>query len=203
MESNNLGNLASFYQEVDDIIGMYYDSTKGFALNYEQMVAAQQYFNRTASIAIEQMDETAMSYGNGVPTLPPDHPDTLAMILYSTTQAVHKANNTKGGKNYKVIGNLSICQVYSYWEDYYRAHVAKDLGILKNELRADIFGDIRLLRNSILHHRAVALPDIEKCRLTNWFRKGDCIVIDKEKFEFIMLHVKREINGIAQRLTES
>jgi hypothetical protein len=190
MDRNNLSN---FYQVVDDIIGMYYDSRRGFISNYQATISAQSYFVNNEGISIEILDKTEIAYVPTAPILPPEHPDTLNLQLYTTTQGRYKEKNQVGGGNHIVMGNLAICQLYSYWEDYYRGRIAEDLGVLKNDFKREIFGDIRLLRNSIVHHRSIALKEISKCHYTKWFIEGDEIAIDCEKFEFIMLHVKESI----------
>jgi hypothetical protein len=188
-------NLDGFYQVVDDITGLYYDSMKGYTTNYKNMIEWQQKFADEYNITMEQLDKTGMSYGKGTPEpgKGPDHPDTLKLFTYITTQGINKDNNKPGGKNHVVMGNMAICQIYSYWEDYYRALVAKDLDSSKNNFISDILGDIRLLRNSIVHHRAIALADIKKCIHTKWFSEGDLITIDIDKFETIIRLVKNEI----------
>ncbi len=35
----------------------------------------------------------------------------------------------------------------------------------KDDLKVDIFGDLRYIRQSIIHNQGIAVSDIEKCRL--------------------------------------
>ncbi|HEY9295501.1 MAG TPA: hypothetical protein VIQ31_03850, partial [Phormidium sp.] len=76
--------------------------------------------------------------------------------------------------------------IYSYWEDYYRNKIAELLSKKKNDLKEPIMGDLRLVRNSIIHHRAIALPEIEDCTLLRWYKERDKIFISKEQFEEII-----------------
>lgn len=50
-------------------------------------------------------------------------------------------------------------------------------------------GDIRLLRNSIIHHGGIALKNVENCELLKWYKEGDEIFIDAKKFEEILEHI--------------
>lgn len=98
-------------------------------------------------------------------------------------------------------GNPNISkttQLYQYWEDYHRGEIANDLGIPRNDLRAAIFGDIRLLRHSILHHEGTALKEVERCKLVQWYEEGDEIFIDKAKFIELLGHVRDMLNLLVQ-----
>ena len=55
-------------------------------------------------------------------------------------------------------------------------------------------GDLRLIRNSIVHHAGIALKEIEKCELLRWYKKDDEIFIDEDKFKIIVFHIKSLIN---------
>lgn len=45
-----------------------------------------------------------------------------------------------------------IVFVYAYWDEEIRQKIADIRGIAKNEVRVDVFGDLRILRQSIVHH---------------------------------------------------
>ena len=89
---------------------------------------------------------------------------------------------------------MALVSLYQYWEDHYRSQIAEIFNIKKNELIAPIMGDLRLVRISIVHHAGVALKDIEKCEILNWYKEGDEIFIDKIKFEEIVFQIKSLIN---------
>ncbi|WP_157886849.1 hypothetical protein [Hymenobacter sp. PAMC 26628] len=189
-------NLTEFYYVVEDIKGMYYDSKQGFTGNLERQLQYQLKFCQEYGKTMAYMDSTMIGTISGPPG------EVGSKILHTTTQGEYKANNDQGGRNEIVIANLSICQIYSYWEDYYRGLVAIDLGIKKNELLSDIFGDIRLLRNSILHNRGIATSDLSKCKIITWFTRGENIQIGADEFKFIMTHIGQEINRIARLIKD-
>lgn len=57
-------------------------------------------------------------------------------------------------------------------------------------------GDINKFRNSIIHHRAIAKKEVEKCTLLNWYKEGDQIFINKEQFKEIIKHIRAYINKL-------
>ena len=88
--------------------------------------------------------------------------------------------------------------IYNYWEDHYRQQIAEALGHdSKNDLKAPIFGDLRHLRNSILHHRGIALAELEGCELLRWFHEGDPIVITEQMFDEMVTHLRSYLDRVA------
>ena len=107
----------------------------------------------------------------------------------------YKKRNEKDGDNYAIIANLCIVLIYQYWEDHYRGQIANELELTsKNDLTSDIMGDLRHLRTSIVHHKAIALKEVENCRLLHWFIKGDKIYVNSKMFEKIIFYIKEDIN---------
>lgn len=55
-------------------------------------------------------------------------------------------------------------------------------------------GDLRYLRTSIVHHKAIAKEEVENCKLLQWFKKGDKIYVNSKMFEEIIFYIKGYIN---------
>lgn len=181
--------FVEFYHVVDSIYGVYLDSTRGFHLVKEQQIKAQQEAVQMLKSTqpelanIEYLDKRPTTYGRGDPNKP-EH-----VKLHTCSQAELKARNEEGGANQKFIANMCLVSIYQYWEDHYRKKIAGVLGKKNSDIQSDIMGDIRLLRDSIIHHEAVGKKKVEKCKVLMWFKKGDEIFIDKKKFEEIISHI--------------
>jgi hypothetical protein len=91
---------------------------------------------------------------------------------------------------------MCLISIYQYWEDYYRNKIAELLEKKKNDLKEPIMGDLRLLRISIIHHKAIALPEIENCTLLRWYQEGDEIFINEEQFREIIKHIHAYIKKL-------
>ncbi len=191
MESVN-----EFEKVVDYIYGVYLDSTTGFGMVREwleknQIDGLSTFKNTHPELAtIEYLDSVHVIYGKGDPNTPE------AVELHRCTQKEYKDRNSENGSNFKFLGNMALVSLYQYWEDFHRAQVADELGIEKNELRNPIMGDLRRIRNSIIHHAGIALKDVEKCELLKWYKENDSIFIDKAKFEDVIYHVKNMLNEL-------
>ncbi|MBV9988400.1 MAG: hypothetical protein JO301_12035 [Chitinophagaceae bacterium] len=182
--------IKEFAEVVDEIYGVYLDATKGFVDNKTQMENIQHDSIAKLNVTLDHLDNAPMVYGKG----PPGQPGTY--ILHECTQKKYKERNDKNGKNFILLANLCVMELYQYWEDHYRIKISEKIGIERNELKADIFGDIRLFRNSIVHHQGTALPEIEKCKILSWFKRNDKIIILPDLFEEIIYQVKIEIDSL-------
>jgi len=60
-------------------------------------------------------------------------------------------------------------------------------------------GDLRILRRSIIHHNGVALSDVGRCKILDWYNTDDEIFIDAEKFKKIVYHIKSAIFELLQQ----
>jgi hypothetical protein len=189
-----------FERVVDYIYGVYLDSTTGFDKLREwfeknQKDALALLKSTHPELArIDYLDSVHMIYGKGDPNTPE------AVELHRCTQKQYKERNSENGLNFQFLGNMALVSLYQYWEDYYRGQVANEMGIKKNDLKAPIMGDLRLIRISIIHHEGIALKDIERCELLKWYKENDMIFIDKSKFEDVIYHVKNMLNEFRARL---
>jgi hypothetical protein len=66
----------------------------------------------------------------------------------------------------------------------------------KLDLKVPVLGDIRLLRNDIVHHNAVATPRIAKCEVLKWFAPGDHIQLNAERVDSAVLAIRAAIGDL-------
>lgn len=128
----------------------------GFVANHKQIVEAQV---RACSVVSPQtdLDSLAFTYGYGDPNDPSNR------LLHQTTQGDLKRRNAKGGSNHVRAAQLLIVLLYSFWEHEYRPRLAASLGLPDADtLKIPLFGDIRLLRQDVIHHRAIITKDTKK-----------------------------------------
>jgi hypothetical protein len=189
--------LKEFEHIVDNIYGVYLDGTTGFYrirkwLEDTQSKALNILRKSHPELKIEFLEDKEFIYTEGDPMV---HGVTA---LHRCTQAEIKERNSKTGRNYRFLGNMAVVALYQYWEDNYRALIAKELEVTKQDLNIDIMGDIRILRRSIIHHNGFALKDVAKCKILKWYKTGDEIFIDAEKFKIIVFYIKKSILSYCQ-----
>jgi hypothetical protein len=99
--------------------------------------------------------------------------------IHEATQGEVKARNAPDGSNFITLGQLCIISFYDFWNDYLRYEYVIAKGYLRRDepkkviidkcvrkyASHDLWGDIRLLRQAIVHNRGIATSDIGRCKL--------------------------------------
>jgi len=82
------------------------------------------------------------------------------------------------------LGQQWIAYVYDGWQEAFRPRLAACHGCEKGDLRYPVLGDLRHLRNDVVHHRGVATAaNTGRCVvLGHWFAEGDVIRLRDEHF---------------------
>jgi len=177
-----------FIKKIDEIYGVYLDSTHGFSLIRKYFIDSQ------GKITQADLDKRSVYYGKG-------HPDQKgSYFLHRCSQTEFKKRNRENGKNYVTIANLCAVMIYQYWEDYYREKIAKENKIKKDDVEWTIMNDLRILRHSVIHNKGIARRRVKECEILKWFNEGEVIYITKDKFEQIVRNVK-ELNYKINRTT--
>jgi hypothetical protein len=170
-----------FVEILDTMHGFYLDARRAFgSLLHELNLMQTENLKRMAGKTIADLDKLGFVYEAA-------DPEPGAYLLHECTQGEYKGRNSPAGDNPNRVGNMCITHIYSYWEDHYRARIAEFLGMTKkDDLKIDVFGDIRYLRNSIVHHAAIALPDVARCKVLKWFKPGDRIALSRDQFRTLI-----------------
>jgi hypothetical protein len=172
-----------------DIISVYFDAIAGFDrnigwMNNNQKKSLEMFKNNPENITLAKLDEAGFIYAEGDPNL------GMPEIFHHATQKDYKNRNKPTDRNYKFIGNMCLITIYQYWEDHYRKKLADTLAINKRAIKSDLFGDIGIIRNSIIHNNSIASNKVNKCKLLKWFRSGDKIFINQEMLKTILRNIQ-------------
>ena len=102
------------------------------------------------------------------------------------------AEMADGGPTHCRMTQQWIVRVYTGWDAEFRKRVAAAHGVDVNGVQADFFGDLRRLRNDIVHHRGVVTKNngarcktISNRRLT----PGDPVYLRDDEFQQMHLRV--------------
>ena len=176
----NTNPIVEFEEIVNMIVGVYTDATIGFDI----------YQFRLQQITKNSSPDAKLFFGSGNQNDPATEVDHVAPI----TEVVSR--NMETGSNFRFIGNMCLISIYQYWEDDYRKKIAVLFHKKKDDIKEPIMGDIQKLRNSIIHHKAIALPAVQNCTLLKWYQEGDEIFINKEQFKEIIKPIRVYINKL-------
>ena len=87
------------------------------------------------------------------------------------------------------LGQQWVVLIFTQWEHNYRPRLAQALGSKPEEIQDAYMGDIRHLRNDILHHAGIATQaNTGRCLSLCWFQAGDRIVITTNHVAEFMHH---------------
>ena len=173
--------IAEFETVLDGITAVFLDSRDGFEL-------LQRHIEESAE---NKSWDTPIYFGDG-PS------ETVENIAHVTTIGNRIGRNASDGDNCVFVSNMTIVAIYGYWEDHYRSRIAEALSRKKYEITSDIFGDIRWLRDSIVHRRSYASKDVERCRVLKWFSEGQEIFLNERMF----LQMNQEIRHYLNEFTK-
>jgi hypothetical protein len=110
----------------------------------------------------------------------PGHPDGVSFQTWEQTTLADVLGDR--GAAWRQLGHQWIVFVFAIWEDELRGRLANALGVPRkdrNTVTHPILGDLRLIRNDVIHKRGVATQEhTGRCATLRWFSVGDDIVIE-------------------------
>ena len=187
---------------------LYLDAAAGFALirgHVEQEQSTSRAYVQGSELGSEEFQDTCMFtydkiFSNSFCT----------SGIHRAKQGEVKARNTLDGTNFIVLGQLCLVSFYDFWNEYLRREyvIAKgkldpnetDNEVVKRAVSEhashDLWGDIRYLRQSIVHHQGIAVPEVAKCRLIKWFQPGDSIALNPDRMRRLFLALLRFRNEL-------
>ncbi len=118
----------------------------------------------------------------------PNDPSAQAYASWRRSEALRQT--AKHGPVEARLGQQWLVYVYTAWEHDFRRRLAKAHGCSEGALRFPLLGDLRLLRNDVIHHHGIAtLRNTGSCQTVgHWFREGDPIILRGEHYaEFMRL----------------
>lgn len=178
--------VAEFVARVDELYGLFLDAQMAFVQMQE----------RLASLGAAHVisDESPFHFGTGHPQQP------TSQIAHSATLGEVKARMLDGGKNQTLIARYLVVLLFHLWETEYRERIATAARVRTNDVKAAIFGDLRLLRIDILHHGAILRDEsARKLEVLNHMANVGS-AIDFDRFEID--HVVRTVYAALDELEE-
>lgn len=165
---------------VNEQVGVYMSALAGFAGHYARVSRQVHRANRPTSKRKNEKDETVIVWASYED---PTKPDIIHNQIIRSDEYL-EANRPRG-HNEQQHSRAIIIFLFTYWEDEIRQRLARAKGVEVNEIRSDIMGDLRTLRNVILHSKSVLRPD----RHATLKVLGDMFAVDEElQFSYEGMH---------------
>lgn len=120
----------------------------------------------------EENPDPKLSIGAG----DPNDPKAVADASWRKSQ-IEDAASTDGWLQ-EWLTHAWLALMFARWEAYYRPAFADANSVAQEQVRADVIGDIRNLRNDVIHHRGIATAkNTGKCKVLTNFSIGDMILL--------------------------
>ena len=174
---------------VNEQVGMYMDALAGFAGNSARVERQISRIQRASGKNVDII--TWASYED------PKEPDIIHNRIIKTADYI--AANSREGSNEQQHSCAIIVFLYTYWELETRPRLAKIKNVEINEIHSNIMGDLRQIRNAILHKKRILKhEDYEKLQFINgMFEPNQQIIFTYEKMHKIFGMIKQ---GAAEML---
>ena len=181
--------VREFIDFVNDQIGMYMDCMAGFEgikVKLERQVSR---VRRPTSKATGD---------DGVPVITwssyedPESPDVIHTRILKADDYIRI--NSTGEANEQQLSQSVIVFLFTYWEETVRPKLAASLNVEKTEIKADVMGDLRIIRHAILHAKGVlAVKEHRRLKYLNEiFLPGEQIILSYDIMHKIFYMAKQD-----------
>ena len=173
--------------------GVYFDARTGFLAVNKILKEAKAKCIEKRKITEEEYDNHEFVYGIGGPNIPG------SIALSSCKNIEHIKRNENNGLNQIILENTIIVNLYEIWENTARNKISEEFNIAREEIKSNVFGDLRLLRNSIVHNKSVALDETKKLKIFTQFKPGDDIAFGEWPFFQVIESIRQECEELKQK----
>jgi hypothetical protein len=172
--------VKEFIDFVNLQVGVYMNSIAGFSgakMQMERQVA------RVLRAQSRKRDERGDQVITHQSFEDPKSPNVVHSRIVTADNFIEE--NSPAGINQRQLSYSVIVFIYTYWEADIRPRLAKAAGKEEKKVTSEIMGDLRCLRNSILHTKGVLTYE--------WHKKlvilKDCFSLDKQiEISYELMH---------------
>lgn len=107
-------------------------------------------------------------------------------------------SSQKNGVFADSIAKSFICAIYSSWDEYYRHAIAVEAGVKQKQVRSDLMGDLRHIRNCIVHKKSVLTDEPEKIRKLSWVLIPGPLIVTDDMFRDLVDQINRMAVAVEQ-----
>lgn len=162
--------IREYIDFVNRQVGVYMDALAGFAGHHTRIERQVHRISRPMDSRTEDSGQRVIVYASYED---PSQPDVIHNRIIRATDYI--AANSKGGSNEQQHSQAVLVFLFTFWEEEIRPRLAASKGVELREIRSDIMGDLRILRNVILHSKGI----IRSEKHEGLKKLGDMFVVDK------------------------
>ena len=170
-------------------VGVYMDALAGFEGHHTRVERQIHRIIRPKSSGIDTNGQHIVVWASYED---PTQPDVIHNRIIRATDYI--AANSKGGSNAQQHSQAVLVFLFTYWEDEIRPRLAALKNVKLQEIQSDIMGDLRILRNVILHAKGIMHLSKHNNlkKLSDMFVVGQPIHIPYENMHQIFVLIKQD-----------
>ena len=181
--------IREYIDFVNQQVGAYMDALAGFAGHYARVERQVHRVNRPIRAEVDDAGRQVVVWASYED---PTKPDVIHNRIIRAED--YLAVNAAGGSNEQQHARAIVVFLFTYWEDEIRPRLAKAKGVRIHEVSCDAMGDLRVLRNVILHAKSVMRSDkhAELRKLGSLFAIDEPLALSHENMHKIFVAVKQD-----------
>jgi hypothetical protein len=181
--------IREYIEFVNRQVGVYMDALAGFAGHYTRIERQVHRISRPVNSHIDNTGQRVVVYTSYED---PAQPDIIHNRIIRAAE--YMAANSEGGSNEQQHAQAVLVFLFTYWEDEIRPRLATSKSVELEEIRSDIMGDLRILRNVILHSKGIIRPEKYKDlkKLNNMFVVDQPVHVSYEDMHRIFVLIKQD-----------
>lgn len=87
------------------------------------------------------------------------------------------------------IARSFICAIYSLWDEFYRNNIAAENGCEQKKVMSGLMGDLRHIRNCIIHKKSIITNEQEKIKELDWILSRGKLIVTEEMFQILITQI--------------
>ncbi|MFL6283454.1 MAG: hypothetical protein ACJ74Q_09975 [Pyrinomonadaceae bacterium] len=176
--------ITEFFEEINEVFGFYFD----IGLACHKAKTRLEEIQRQYGLS----DDSPFTYLDAPPQGPPEQ--EIKKALHVTPISTLKQRLGEEGFDMLKAAEAVVIIVYHIWEEKYRRNLTDRDGKPMDDIGSDIMGDLRLVRNSIIHNKGIAKDDIVRCKVLKKFKPGDRIALTKSDINQIIRAITADLS---------
>ena len=181
--------IREYIDFVNRQVGVYMDALAGFAGHHTRVERQVHRINRPVKSRIDNTDQHVVVWASYED---PTQPDVIHNRIIRASDYI--AANSEGGSNAQQHSQAVLVFLFAYWEYEIRPRLATLKNVELREIGSDIMGDLKILRNVILHTKGIIRPKYHKRlkKLSDMFVVDQPVHISYESMHRIFVLIKQD-----------
>jgi hypothetical protein len=125
----------------------------------------------------------------------PQIADGVGVIKHSARVEDAIGKNSPGGPNRIYLSGMCVVTMFDLWENSYRDRIEGALGLQQDELKLDVMGELRHIRNSFLKHRFTGTERTARNKLLRAFEPNEPIGFSDDEMDNVVNVIREQVRA--------